>query len=285
MNTAVLEVDREVRCPKPEPSRYGNSTKAKVIPLPRPMFVDCLLEPASWQSRQRRLTGMLSLIVQVMGLAILVLIPLMFTDVLPPQQLVTFLVAPPPPPPPPPPPAIAVAPAKTIVGEIVSGRLIAPTKIPSQIKMIREDDAPPAPGVFGVVGGLPGGVAGGQLGGVLGGILTSGATRSVVAPPVLAAPKRMRVSEGVSAGQLINRVQPEYPRIARDARIQGTVELTAWITKDGSIERLTVVRGHPMLINAAVDAVKQWRWRPFKLNGEPIEVETNVTVVFSMSSG
>jgi periplasmic protein TonB len=283
-NTALAEVGQELTKSKAEISRNGNRVNVKVISLPSPMFVNCLLEPAGWQSRQRRWTAMLSFIMQLIGLAVLALIPLMFTDILPPQQLVTFLVAPPPPPPPPPPPTIAAAPAKTIIGEIVSGRLIAPTKIPDQIKMIREDEAPPTPANLGVVGGVPGGVAGGQLGGVLGGIISSGAARSVVAP-VLSPPKRMRVSEGVSAGQLINRVQPDYPRIARDARIQGTVELTAWITKDGNIERLTVLRGHPMLINAAVEAVRQWRWRPFKLNGEPIEVETNVTVVFSMSNG
>jgi protein TonB len=102
-----------------------------------------------------------------------VLIPLMFTDVLPAQQLVTFLVAPPPPPPAPPPPAVASTPAKQILGEIVSGRLTSPARIPDKIKMIKEDEAPPAPPGFGVVGGVPGGAAGGQLGGVLGGIIGS----------------------------------------------------------------------------------------------------------------
>lgn len=247
-----------------------------------PMFVDCLLDPADWQSRQRRWTGAFSLGMQVLLLGIMALMPLMFTDVLPTQQLVTFLVAPPPPPPPPPPPALAVAPVKPIIGEIVSGRLVAPTKIPDQVRMIKEDEAPPAPAGFGVVGGVPGGAAGGQLGGVLGGIINSSA-HSVAAPTLAAPPKRMRVSEGVSAGQLINQVKPVYPNIAKIARVQGTVELSAWISKDGTIERLTVLNGNPMLIAAAVEAVKQWRWRPFKLNGEPIEVETDVSVVFSFS--
>ena len=290
--TAWAEFEQELAELKPESqselksimSYNGNRFGLKIVPVPLTLFVDCLVEPAGWQRRQRRLTAALSLAFQFVGLGILVLIPLMFTEVLPPHQLVTFLVAPPPPPPPAPPPAMAAAPVKALIGEIVSGRLVAPTKIPDQIRMIKEDEAPPAPANFGVAGGVPGGLAGGQLGGVLGGIINSTVIHSVL-PPVMAPPKRLRVSEGVLAGQLINRVQPEYPKIARDARIQGAVELSAWITKDGRIERLTVIKGPPMLINAAVEAVKQWRWKPFKLNGEPIEVETSVTVVFSMSNG
>jgi protein TonB len=148
--------------------------------------------------------------------------------------------------------------------------------------MIKEDEAPPAPLGFGVVGGVPGGAAGGQLGGVLGGIIGSTSGRSVVVPPTPPA-KRLKVSQGVSAGQLITRVVPQYPSIAKIARVQGAVDLDAWITKEGTIERLTVVRGNPMLINAAIEAVKQWRYKPFLLNGEPIEVETTVEVNFFLT--
>ena len=82
------------------------------------------------------------------------------------------------------------------------------------------------------------------------------------------------------ASRLLHRVQPVYPPLARQARVQGAVELRAIIGKTGAIENLVVVRGHPMLATAAVEAVKQWRYRPYLLNGEPIEVETDITVNF-----
>jgi len=75
-------------------------------------------------------------------------------------------------------------------------------------------------------------------------------------------------------------VQPNYPPLARQARIQGTVELRAIISKMGTIENLNVVSGHALLVTSAVEAVKQWRYRPYLLNGEPIEVETEITVNF-----
>jgi protein TonB len=280
-NTALLEVGEEIRESKSAVAGSERPFAAGAASSSFPVFIDCLLEPAGWQRRQRRWTATLSLITQVLALGISMLIPLMFTDVLPTQQLVTFLVAPPPPPPPPP-PVVQAAAVKPRVTEIVSGRLVAPTKIPDKIRMIKEDSAPPT-SALGVPGGVAGGVAGGQLGGVLGGIINDSSIRSVVAAPVPVPAKRVRISEGVSAGRLIDRVEPEYPRIAKSARIQGAVELSAWITKEGTIERLTVVRGHPLLAKAAVDAVKRWHYKPFLLNGVPVEVETTVNVIFSLS--
>jgi protein TonB len=84
-------------------------------------------------------------------------------------------------------------------------------------------------------------------------------------------------------GNLIRRVQPVYPPIARTARIQGPVILVAVISKAGTIENLRALSGHPMLVPAAVDAVSQWRYRPYILNNEPIEVETQITVNFLLS--
>jgi protein TonB len=84
-------------------------------------------------------------------------------------------------------------------------------------------------------------------------------------------------------GNLIYRVQPIYPTLARQARIQGTVELRAVISKAGTIENLVLVHGHPMLSAAAIEAVRQWRYRPYLLNDEPIEVETEITVNFLLS--
>jgi protein TonB len=86
-------------------------------------------------------------------------------------------------------------------------------------------------------------------------------------------------------GNLIYRPQPVYPPIARSARVQGTVLLRAVISREGTIENLQVVSGHPMLVQAAINAVRQWRYRPYMLNGEPVEVETQVTVNFLLSGG
>jgi protein TonB len=144
--------------------------------------------------------------------------------------------------------------------------------------MIKEDENPPDLG-GGVPGGVPGGIAGGSAGGVIGGILSSAA----VAVPKAATPTRVRVSQGVSAGLLIRKVQPNYPQLAKQARIQGQVVLQAEISKDGTIQNLQLISGHPMLAPAAIEAVKQWRYKPYLLNGEPVAVDTQVIVNFSLS--
>ena len=87
----------------------------------------------------------------------------------------------------------------------------------------------------------------------------------------------------MSEGDLIRKTQPAYPAIARSARIQGIVVVQAIISKQGTIENVTVLTGHPMLIPAAIDAVRQWRYRPYILNNEPVEVETQITVNFSLA--
>ena len=84
---------------------------------------------------------------------------------------------------------------------------------------------------------------------------------------------------------LIHRVQPEYPQLARQARIQGTVVLRAVISREGRIENLQVLSGHPLLVPAALDAVRQWRYRPYSLNDQPVEVETQITVNFTLTGG
>ncbi len=86
-------------------------------------------------------------------------------------------------------------------------------------------------------------------------------------------------------GNLIHKVQPVYPPLARAARIQGAVVIRAIISRNGTIENLQTLSGHPMLVGAALDAVRQWRYRPYILNGDPVEVETQVTVNFSLSGG
>ena len=86
-------------------------------------------------------------------------------------------------------------------------------------------------------------------------------------------------------GNLVHRVQPEYPPLARQARIQGTVILRAIVNREGRIENLQLVSGHPMLVQAAIDAVRQWRYKPYVLNDQPVEVETQITVNFTLAGG
>src|SRR6516225_8769241 len=247
------------------------------------MFEDSLIESGGRLKTKRGATTAISFIFQAFLVGVLVLIPLIFTEALPKQQLMTFLVAPPPPPPPPPPPAAApVKIVKQIQSDLVNGQLRTPTKIPEKVQMIKEEEAPPPmSSMAGVVGGVPGGVPGGQMGGVIGGIISS----APVAVPKVATPQRVRVSQGVTQGLLIKKVQPNYPPLARQARIQGQVVLQAQISKQGTIENLQLISGHPMLAPAAIEAVKQWRYKPYILNGEPVEVETQVTVIFSLSGG
>jgi periplasmic protein TonB len=247
------------------------------------MFEDSLLESGGRLRTKRGMTTMLSFFLQVFLVGVLVLIPLLFTEALPKAALTTFLVAPPPPPPPPPPPAAApVKVVKQIQSDIMNGQLRTPTKIPEKVQMIKEEDSPPPTmSAGGVVGGVPGGVPGGQMGGVIGGIISS----TPVAVPKVATPQRVRVSQGVSQGLLIKKVQPPYPPLARSARIQGSVILQAEISKDGTIQNLRLISGHPMLAPSAIEAVKQWRYKPYFLNGEPVEVETQITVNFTLSGG
>jgi len=244
------------------------------------MFEDSLIESGGRLKTKRAGTTTVAFIFEAMIVIVMILIPLIFTEALPRTQLMTFLMAPPPPPPPPPPPAAMVKAPKVIQTDIINGELRTPTKIPQKVQMIKEDEAPPpVMSTAGVVGGVPGGVPGGQMGGVIGGMINA----ANVQMPKIATPQRIRVSSGVSQGLLIRKVQPAYPPLARQARIQGVVILQAQISKEGNIENLQLISGHPMLAPAAIEAVKQWKYRPYLLNGEPVEVETQVQVNFTLS--
>jgi len=233
-------------------------------------------------------TVLISFVGQILLLFVAVLIPLIYTDTLPRTTLTSFLVAPPPPPPPPPPPAAPVKVVKIIPRQFDAGRLMAPKSIPKDIAMIKEEELPPPTGVVGVVGGVPGGVPGGTPGGVIGGIIGSIPTAAPPPPPVKEAPKpvvpqRIRVGGNVQQAKLIRQPKPVYPPLARQARIQGTVRFNAIIGKDGAIQNLQLVTGHPLLVPSAQDAVKQWVYQPTLLNGEPVEVITIIDVNFTLS--
>jgi len=235
-------------------------------------------------------TVILSFGLQIIGITVLVLIPLIYTDTLPKAQLTSFLVAPPPPPPPPPPPAAAppVKVVKVVPRQFDAGRLMAPKQIPKDIAMIKEEELPPPSASAGVVGGVPGGVPGGASGGVIGGIIGSVPTAAPPPPPVKAVekpvtPQRIRVGGNVQAANLVRKVTPQYPALAKQARVQGTVRFQAIIGKDGTIQNLQLVSGHPLLVPSATEAVKQWLYKPTLLNGEPVEVITQIDVNFTLS--
>jgi periplasmic protein TonB len=211
-----------------------------------------------------------SVIVQSAILVTILLIPLIYTQTLPSAMINTFLVAPPPAPPPPPQQVVVkqVQPKTFAVN-----RMVAPTVIPKQVE-IAKDEAPPSV-VTSDAAGVPGGT-----GDVLGGVGTGAAP---LPPPPAATPNRIKVGGDVQSASLVKQVTPEYPGIAKSAHVSGTVTLHAIISKDGSIEKLEYVSGPPLLMASAMSAVKEWRYRPTMLNGQPVEVDTTVQVVFSLS--
>jgi protein TonB len=158
--------------------------------------------------------------------------------------------------------------------------LHAPKSIPKDIKMIREEELPPPS--TGVIGGVAGGMAGGSLGGILGGT----GLGTIAPPPVVKkeTPKGpQRIGGNVMQANLIRQVKPQYPPLARQARISGTVVFSAVISKEGTIENLALVSGHPLLVQAAREAVSQWVYKPTLLNGDAVEVATTISVNFTLS--
>jgi protein TonB len=235
------------------------------------MFEDALMESGHRIKTKSKWWSIVALIINCAIVLGLVLWPLMHLESLPKNMMATLLVAPAPPPPPPPPPPPA-APVKVHVQTV--NPFEAPTKIPHEIKQVKEE--PPPPTNQGVAG-MEGMGGGGAIGGILGGMGNS------PAPVVKAAtPKKIAISSGVMTGLKTGGVNPTYPPIARAARISGTVVLQATISKSGTIENLRVISGPPMLTQSALEAVKTWRYKPYQLNGEPVEVETTVNVVFNL---
>ncbi len=209
--------------------------------------------------------------VQHLIVGVMILIPLIYTEALPKGFMNTFLVAPAPPPPPPPP----AAPVHVVRPRIVQPQtMTAPTLIPKKVEMIKDE----APDVASTGNGF--GVAGGTGDALGGGILNTAPP-----PPPKATPSRIKVGGQVQQANLLRQVQPVYPAIAKTAHVSGTVILRAVIAKDGSIQELQYVSGPALLMRAAMDAVHEWKYRPTMLNGEPVEVDTTIDVVFSLGGG
>ena len=233
-----------------------------------------MFEQSLLQTKSNSTAVMVSFVFQCGLIVMALVIPLLNYYEIPLTQLGAMLVVPPPPPPPPPPPVEVVlqqrAPQQFNV-------LTQPKVIPDKVAIIDEPQT-----ISGVVGSISTGAFGG---GVLGSIV---ANVPIVAPPPppppvkKAPPKRIRVGGSVQQARMLRRVNPVYPPLAKSARIQGTVQLSAIIGKDGRIAELTVVEGHPMLIQAALGAVQQWQYKPTLLNGIPVEVATQINVVFTL---
>src|ERR1700687_1617158 len=241
------------------------------------MFEDLVVSSPHPTKTNKPWTVVVSMVLQILLLTVLILIPLLFTEALPKTLMATMLMAPPPPPPPPPPPAVVqVVKVKPTAHLIDAGKLTAPKVIPKDIKIIKEEETPD----MGMAGGVPGGVAGGSMGGVMGGVLggVGGAP-----PPPKPVGGRIRQGGNVQAARLVNKVQPQYPPLARQTRLSGTVRLHAILRTDGGVQSLTLESGHPLLVQSALDAVRQWRYQPTLLNGEAVEVDTTIDVIFSLN--
>lgn len=244
------------------------------------MFEAALLDATARARNQRRWTALISVAVQIAFVGMLLILPMIAPESIPElRSRITVMV----------PRAQAAAPEPR---ETPAGGQAAKPPRPGQIALqppaevsttiyTGPDDVPEAPGSSLPLGDCTPRCGGGSPHGVPGGLGTDFVpeVRQQPDPP----PTRVVLSGGVTEGLLIQRAQPTYPRTAVLARVQGQVVLRAVITWEGEIRDLRVVSGHPMLSLAAVDAVKQWRYRPYKLNGRPVEVETQVTVNFVLS--
>jgi protein TonB len=251
-------------------------------------FQSSMIEMNRMKSGSKLFDILISLTMNLAVLAAPVLAGLYFTDTLNMKQFEsTFLVAPPPPPPPPPAPAamaVKAAPSRRVFES--AGKLLAPTAIPKNIAEIKEAPlAGDADGTDGILGGVPGGVPGGTMGGVIGGVI-GGASSRVAAPP---APKDSKSRGLVRLGgrlrppRQIHRVEPAYPPLARQTHTQGTVVIEAILDESGNVVEMKVVSGHGLLIQAALDAVRQWKYEPTYLNEQPVAVQMYINVTFALA--
>lgn len=218
-----------------------------------------------------------SSIFQSLLIGILVLIPLEYTKALP-KQFRTLVRLPAPP--------ARGSPASQQVqprpSQRIESRLLAPRQILQHVSTQEAEPLPPAPSAPGQGWGVPGGVSNGGTGSVLGLILVAPAAAPPPPAPKAEASRRIRVVS-LQPARWIFHPNPIYPPLARSARIQGTVRLEAIINKQGMMESLKATSGHPLLVEAALDAVKLWRYQPTILNGEPVEVATTIEVNFTLS--
>jgi protein TonB len=231
---------------------------------------------SSWDERSRRsLTTLISFGVQALVAAVLLIVPLLRPTGIPLLRQLTTPISlgqPEPEGPSVRPHSVFSVPSRSSLPAI----FLQPSRIPNHIATGDDAAQPPALDSGSYVAG-PGGTLGQ---GVFGSLGTGSAP---VIPAAPATPVQTVRLSHMSEGDLVHKVLPTYPPLARSARIQGTVVLAAMISKAGTIENLRQLSGHPMLAPAAIEAVRQWRYRPYILNSKPVEVETQITVNFSLA--
>ena len=259
-----------------------------ILPQPkeepaRDAFAEAMLEDTSAHHRRSALDWVAAIGVHVVILAALLILPLYFTTGLNFQKInLTYLAPLPPLAPPPPAPMAASAAARparvTRVRVYTPGKLTAPTFIPKAIVATQGSAAPLDEALVGVPGGVTGGVPGGQVGGVLGGVLNG------VPPPLAEGPKvPVRVGGNVRPPRLLFGPDPDYPVLARQARVSGVVVIEAIIDEHGKVTGMRTISGQPMLIPAALSAVSKRRYEPTILDGQPTPIDLRVEINFSFS--
>ena len=236
------------------------------------MFNELLESTLVKKNTNKSWTVILSTLLQTVLLGVLVLVPLIHTEALPQKMLSILLVAPPPPPPPPTQPARPAGARPIHV--IQSGILRPPTFIPTIAEVLRAPDSPPE-----VIDNTP---ISGAFSDIPGQEIIASANLPAPPAPRPTAPVRIKQGGVVTAASILSQTRPVYPALARQARIQGSVVLHAIIGRDGRVAQLEVMSGHPLLVQAALDAVKQWLYKPTLLNGDAVEVDTTITVSFIM---
>ena len=262
-------------------STFVSESKQAGFAPPKGLFAEAMLENSPTRPPRRVGDFVVSATVQVLFLAVLLLVPLYFSEALDVHQLnKTFLAAPPPAPAPPPPfvSSRSVAPKPRVLS--VSGKLVAPRVIPRQIARLSEEPdgndlaAAIVPGEV-VAGGVPGGVPGGVIGGVL-----SGAAPPAPGPISVAPQGPIRAGGKVKAPRLISAPEPVYPVLARQSKIAGAVVIDAVIDTQGNVVEMRTVSGQPILVLAAMEALRHWKYEPTILGGEAFPVRLLVTITF-----
>ena len=246
------------------------------------MLAEAVLENTSIYQRRNALDWVVSFGLHFAILGVLLILPLLVTNRLEFQKLnLTFLATPPMPAAPPPPPLSPLPrPAHVSPPRILTAALLlAPSFIPKAIMNTPESaDAPLVEASVGVPGGIPGGQVGGVIGGVLGGAMKS------VPVPVATGPRApVRVGGEVKPPRLLYAPEPEYPALAMQSRLSGSVIIEAIIDEHGNVKGMQVVSGHPLLIPAALSAVSKRRYEPTVLDGEPTPIDLRVEIRFSFS--
>jgi len=262
----------------------AGATLALPASVKKDVFLNAILEtPTAKPMRRNPLEWAGATLLHVGIVAALIIIPLYTTGAIHlPEYDAVPLVAPPPPPPPAP---VAAAVAPRVVRPHTAQltykvrKITAPTAIPTKVAL---GDASAPPPDFGSAAGVPGGVPGGQIGGVVGGVLGGTGASAPPPPPTSrkATPKIVRVGSNLKAPRQTYSVEPEYPSIALQTHIHGTVVVDAIIDERGNVVQAKAIGGHPLLIPPALRAVLQWKYEPTSLDGRPISVELEVLVNF-----